>query len=67
MSTFDDKSSSLAVINAMAKEIQDVLERYDETMSVATVIGVLEAIKMEIILSYIPGFDGEEDDDDFLN
>jgi hypothetical protein len=67
MSTFDDKSSSLAIINAMAKEIQDVLERYDETMSVATVIGVLEAIKMEIILSYIPGFDGEEDDDDFLN
>jgi hypothetical protein len=67
MSTFDDKSSSLAIIHAMAREIQDVLEKYNETMSVATVIGVLEAIKMEIILSYMPGFDEEEDDDDFLN
>ncbi len=67
MSTFDDKSSSLAIIHAMAREIQDVLEKYNDTMPVATVVGVLEAIKMEIILSYMPGLDGEEDDDDFLN
>lgn len=62
---FDDRASSLAVIHAMAKEIHDVLEKYDETMPVATVIGILEAVKMEIILSYVPGFDDEEGFDDF--
>lgn len=61
----DFKESHLAVVNALAKEIWSVLDRYEDSIPVASVLGILEAIKYEVITTAIEASErGEEDFDD---
>ena len=48
------------VAGGMVDEILDVIHKYDETLYMATVIGVLELVKQQLITESI---DREEDDE----
>lgn len=61
----DFKQSHLTILNGLAKDIWAVLERYEDSIPVASVLGVLEAIKYEVIITAIDASEhGEEDFDD---
>lgn len=51
----------LKLAEGMAKELKAVVYKYNEAMPLATAIGVLEIVKVELIREH------EEDDDDDEN
>ena len=57
----DFKQSHLAVVNALAKEIWSVLDRYEDSIPVASVLGILEAIKYEVITTALDGAEASGD------
>lgn len=61
----DFKQSHLSILNGLAKDIWKVLDRYEDSIPVASVLGILEAIKYEVIITAIDASEqGEEDFDD---
>lgn len=60
----DFKQSHLTILNGLAKDIWAVLERYEDSIPVASVLGVLEAIKYEVINTAIEVSERGEDDFD---
>jgi hypothetical protein len=60
----DLKQSHLAVLNALARDMWSVLDRYEDSLPVASVLGVLEAIKYEVIVTAIGAADEEDEFDD---
>lgn len=60
----DLKQSHLAVLNALARDMWSVLDRYEDSLPVASVLGVLEAIKYEVIVTAIDAADEEDEFDD---
>ena len=60
----DLKQSHLAVLNSLARELWTVLDRYEDALPVASVLGVLEAIKYEVIVTAIDAAENREDDFD---
>lgn len=53
--------SSLKLAEGMFDELLAVIAKYSETMPVATAIGVLELVKVQVIHDH--GSDDEEDDE----
>lgn len=51
--------SHVAVIEALAKELYDVIEKYADALPMASVIGALETIKHDILTTSM-----EEDNDE---
>lgn len=60
----DFKQSHLAILNGLAKDIWKVLDRYEDSIPIASVLGVLEAIKYEVIVTAIEAAEDREDDFD---
>ena len=52
--------AQLQLARGMAEEIKDVIYRYHETMPLATAIGVLEIVKVELMQEHA---DKEDDDE----
>lgn len=48
--------------SAMFMEIMQVIEKYDGTLYVPTVLGVLEVAKIEIVQASLKGIDDDETD-----
>lgn len=48
--------------SAMFVEIMQVIEKYDGTLYVPTVLGVLEVAKIEIVQASLKGIDDDETD-----
>lgn len=48
--------------SAMFMEIMQVIEKYDGTLYVPTVLGVLEVAKIEIVQASLRGADDDETD-----
>jgi hypothetical protein len=53
--------TQFAIIEALADDIHKVIQEYGDSMPFATVIGVLETIKMELYLA------ADEDDEPWKN
>jgi|MudIll2142460700_1097286.scaffolds.fasta_scaffold1032616_1 hypothetical protein len=51
--------TQFAIIEALADDIHKVIQEYGDSMPFATVIGVLETIKMEL---YLAAQDDEDDE-----
>ena len=60
----DFKQSHLSVLNALARDMWSVLDRYEDSLPVASVLGVLEAIKYEVIVTAIDASENNEEDFD---
>lgn len=43
----------LELIQALGKELMEVIEKYDESMPFATLIGVLDILRAQLILNAI--------------
>ena len=48
--------------SAMFVEIMQVIEKYDDTLYIPTVLGVLEVAKIEIVQASLKGGDDDETD-----
>lgn len=50
------------IAHALVEEILDVIEKYHDTMMVATALGCLDIVKHQLLLDHIEALDDDEED-----
>jgi len=56
--------SQLELAEGMSKDIYEVLERYNEAVSLPLVVGVLEMVKVQVLFDHSEFETDEEEDDE---